>query len=245
MQPKRTPASWRSRPRKRNTDGPPPIRGGPFAEFGGGGFMLLILYTREKGFARKAARMQRIKALAAMAACACLCAALFGCAAKEPTAQEANQDRQAAVQPTPDAKEPERIEAPLREGKGEITVLVLNASGKGGRHAKLPRKSRRSASSTLRLATRRIIRGIGFRTITRSIERRWTKSRRCSIRFRPTIPIATKMRRAAAGVWITTSSSWWADRQLRTTPSASLMNASAMASGDSRVPPSGQQSSTL
>ncbi|WP_419051629.1 hypothetical protein [Gordonibacter pamelaeae] len=89
--------------------------------------------------------------MAAMAACACLCAALFGCAAKEPTAQEANQDRQAAVQPTPDAKEPERIEAPLREGKGEITVLVLNASGKGGRHAKLPRKSRRSASSTLRL----------------------------------------------------------------------------------------------
>ena len=91
--------------------------------------MLLILYTREKGFARKAARMQRIKALAAMAACACLCAALFGCAAKEPTAQEANQDRQAAVQPTPDAKEAEPVEAPLREGKDEITVLVLNGCG--------------------------------------------------------------------------------------------------------------------
>ena len=102
--------------------------------------MHLILYTRKKGFARKAARMQRIKALAAMAACACLCAALFGCAAKEPTAQEADQDRQAAVQPTPDAKEPERIEAPLREGKGEITVLVLNASGKEGAARKAAEK---------------------------------------------------------------------------------------------------------
>ncbi len=34
MQPKRTPASWRSRPRKRNAEGPPPKRRGPFAEFG-------------------------------------------------------------------------------------------------------------------------------------------------------------------------------------------------------------------
>ena len=102
--------------------------------------MHLILYTRKKGFARKAARMQRIKALAAMAACACLCAALFGCAAKEPAAQEADQDRQAAVQPTPDAKESERIEAPLREGKGEITVLVLNASGKEGAARKAAEK---------------------------------------------------------------------------------------------------------
>ena len=37
MHPKRTPASWRSRPRKRNAEGPPPKRRGPFAEFGGGG----------------------------------------------------------------------------------------------------------------------------------------------------------------------------------------------------------------
>ena len=88
-----------------------------------------ILYTREKGFARKAARMQRIKALAAMAACACLCAALFGCAAKEPAAQEADQDWQAAAELHPDFKEPAPAQAPLRQGKDEITVLVLNGCG--------------------------------------------------------------------------------------------------------------------
>ena len=73
--------------------------------------------------------MQRIKALAAMAACACLCAALFGCAAKEPAAQEADQDRQAAAELHPDFKEPAPAQAPLRQGKDEISVLVLNGCG--------------------------------------------------------------------------------------------------------------------
>ena len=203
--------------------------------------MLLIPYTGRK-LARKAARMQRIKALAAMAACACLCAALFGCAAKEPTAQEANQDRQAAVHadPTPWPRADE-----ARSRGQQITVLVPNASGRGGGTQKPPRKSRRSISE--HVATGNAAYHQGNRVSYHHEEHRAevTKSRRCSIGFRPTIPIATKMRRAAAGVWITTSSSWWADRQLRTTPSASLMNASAMASGDSRVPPSSQQSSTL
>ena len=108
---------------------------------GGGGFMHRILYTREKSFARKAAHMRRIEALAAMAACACLCAALSGCAVKEPAAQEeADPAPQAAVQPTPDFKESASGDPRLREGKEEVTVLVLNASSAEGAARKAAEK---------------------------------------------------------------------------------------------------------
>ena len=108
---------------------------------GGGGFMRRILYTREKSFAGKAAHMRRIEALAAMAACACLCAALSGCAVKEPAAQEeADPAPQAAVQPTPDFKESASGDPRLREGKEEVTVLVLNASSAEGAARKAAEK---------------------------------------------------------------------------------------------------------
>lgn len=116
-----------------------------------------ILYTREKGFARKAARMQRIKALAAMAACACLCAALFGCAAKEPAAQEADQDWQAAAELHPDFKEPAPAQAPLRQGKGEITVLVLNGCGIEGAAQEAAEK----------------VRALGFKNVTTDNATQW------------------------------------------------------------------------
>lgn len=116
-----------------------------------------ILYTREKGFARKAARMQRIKALAAMAACACLCAALFGCAAKEPAAQEADQDWQAAAELHPDFKEPAPAQAPLRQGKDEITVLVLNGCGIEGAAQEAAEK----------------VRALGFKNVTTDNATQW------------------------------------------------------------------------
>lgn len=186
--------------------------------------MRRILYTREKSFAGKAAHMRRIEALAAMAACACLCAALSGCAVKEPAAQEeADPAPQAAVQPTPDFKESASGDPRLREGKEEVTVLVLNASSAEG-------AARKAAEKIEALGFEHVTTGnasyyqTGNRVSYHHEEHRAEvdEARRCSTRFRPTIPIATKMRRAAAGAWTTTFSSWWADRQLRTTRSTVL-----------------------
>ena len=76
--------------------------------------------------------MRRIEALVAVAAGACLCAALAGCAAQEPAAHKESPAPQATSEPHPDFMEAKPVEAPLREGKDEITVLVLNASGEEG-----------------------------------------------------------------------------------------------------------------